>query len=184
MVIALKLIDSWWSPADWCNNSQIDFIFWLTDIVVLWEKIAFAVARRSLNKKVCNFVGKCCFGWWFFNQGISRWTGGGKWKWHWNMNYKIYQGLIYNQVQISSIIAKVVCGTTVNCSIWTFKRQVWEDAQKIITLYEIGQGIEAEQLLTLVYFLKQRNPHLNLWWINIWKSVQNDYQFDWTMTWR
>ena len=94
MVIALKLIDSWWSPADWCNNSQIDFIFWLTDIVVLWEKIAFAVARRSLNKKVCNFVGKCRFGWWFFNQGISRWTGGGKWKWHWNMNYKIYQGLI------------------------------------------------------------------------------------------
>ena len=147
MVIALKLIDSWWSPADWCNNSQIDFIFWLTDIVVLWEKIAFAVARRSLNKKVCNFVGKCRFGWWFFNQGISRWTGGGKWKWHWNMNYKIYQGLIYNQVQISSIIAKVVCGTTVDCSIGTFKRQVWADAQKKITLY----WIPTAEIVLLMY---------------------------------
>ena len=135
VVIALKLIDSWWSPADWCNNSQIDFIFWLTDIVVLWEKIAFAVARRSLNKKVCNFVGKCRFRWWFFNQGISRWTG--KWKWHWKETKPERQNISGhdNQVQISSILAKVVCGTTVDCSIGTFKRQIWEDAQKKITLY-------------------------------------------------
>ena len=35
-----------------------------------------------------------------------------------------------NQVQISSIIAKVVCGTTVDCSIGAFKRQVRKDAQK------------------------------------------------------
>ena len=60
------------------------------------------------------------------------------------MNYKIYQGLVYNQVQISSIIAKVVCGTTVDCSIGTFKRQVWEDAQKKITLYQIGPGVFPE----------------------------------------
>ena len=43
-----------------------------------------------------------------------------------------------NQVQISSILAKVVCGTTVDCSIGAFKRQVREDEQKKINLYQIG----------------------------------------------
>ena len=43
-----------------------------------------------------------------------------------------------NQVQISSILAKVVCGTTVDCSIGAFKRQVREDAQKKLNLYQIG----------------------------------------------
>ena len=40
-----------------------------------------------------------------------------------------------NQVQISFILAKVICGTTVDCSIGAFKRQVREDAQKKINLY-------------------------------------------------
>ena len=43
-----------------------------------------------------------------------------------------------NQVHISSTLAKVVCGTTVECSIGAFKRQVREDAQKKINLYQIG----------------------------------------------
>ena len=43
-----------------------------------------------------------------------------------------------NQVQISSILAKVECGTTVECFIGAFKRQVREDAQKKINLYQIG----------------------------------------------
>ena len=43
-----------------------------------------------------------------------------------------------NQVQISFILAKVVCETTVDCSIGAFKRQVWEDTQKKINLYQIG----------------------------------------------
>ena len=58
------------------------------------------------------------------------------------MNYKIHQGLIYNQVQISSIIAKVVCGTTVDCSIGIFKRQVWEDVQKKFPSIKLGKALK------------------------------------------